>query len=214
RGLAMVASVAANDFGYITIDDVVARILSTLETLSRLERFEGHLFNWYDLKTLQPLQPRYVSTVDSGNFLASLWTLEATCNELATRPLLDAVVLRGIADTLGVMRQIAAAMKKAEHPPAFLHLVGLTMEERVNLEGIIVRLRAAQSIAQDLVLFFNGRETDPRAYWAHQVAKQVATWNVVIDKYFRPVEILVASPSQLMSLGETAHEWRREALAG
>jgi cyclic beta-1,2-glucan glucanotransferase len=213
-GLSMVASVAANDFGYITIDDMVARNLSALETLSRLERFEGHLFNWYDLKTLQPLHPRYVSTVDSGNLLASLWTLEASCNELATRPLMDEGALRGIADTLGVMRQIAAAMKKAEDPPAFLHLIGLTMEEPVNLEQIIVRLRAAQPIAQDLVLFFNGSETEPRAYWAHQVAKQVATWNAVIDKYFRPVEILMAPPSQLMSLGETAHEWRRDALGG
>jgi cyclic beta-1,2-glucan synthetase len=211
-GLSMVASVAANDFGYITIDNMVARNLSTLETLSRLERFEGHLFNWYDLKTLQPLHPRYVSTVDSGNFLASLWTFEASCNELATRPLLDVVALRGIADTLSVMRQVAAAIKNAEDPTAFLHLVGLTMDEPANLEGIIVRLRAAQPIAQDLLLFFNGRETDPRAYWAQQVAKQVAAWNAVIDKYFRPVEILMASPSQLMSLGETAHEWRREAL--
>ncbi len=212
-GLSMLATVAANDFGYITIDELVGRNLGTLETLNRLERFEGHLFNWYDLKTLEPLQPRYVSTVDSGNFLASLWTLEASCNELATRPLLDAVALRGIADTLGVMRQIAAGMNKAEHPPAFLHLVGLTMDEPVNLEGIIVRLRAAQSIAQDLVLFFNGRETDPRNYWAQQVAKQVAAWNAIIDKYFRPVEILMASPSQLMSLGEATHESRREALA-
>ncbi|PYI99121.1 MAG: hypothetical protein DME98_01820 [Verrucomicrobia bacterium] len=212
-GLWMLATVAANDFGYITIDDLVARNLGTLETISRLERFEGHLFNWYDLSTLEPLRPRYVSTVDSGNLLASLWTFATSCNELATRALLDASALRGLADTLGVMRQIAAAMKKAEHPPAFLHLVGLTVDEPVNLEGIIVRLRAAQPIAKDLLGFFNGRETDPRAYWAQQVAKQVAAWNTVIDKYFRPVEILIESPSQLMSLGKASHESRREALA-
>src|SRR5216110_2980820 len=48
-GLWMLATVAANDFGYITIDDLVARNLGTLETLGLLERFEGHLFNWYDL---------------------------------------------------------------------------------------------------------------------------------------------------------------------
>jgi cellobiose phosphorylase len=212
-GLWMLATVAANDFGYITIDDLVTRNLSTLETISRLERFEGHLFNWYDLSTLEPLRPRYVSTVDSGNLLASLWTFATSCNELATRPLLDATALRGLADTLGVMRQIAAAMKKAEHPPAFLHLVGLTMDEPLNLEGIIVRLRAAQPIAKDLLGFFDGRETDPRAYWAQQVAKQVTAWNAVIDKYFRPVEILMESPSQLMSLGKASHESRREALA-
>src|SRR5438046_4624838 len=212
-GLWMLATVAANDFGYITIDDLVARNLGTLETLGKLERFEGHLFNWYDLSTLEPLRPRYVSTVDSGNLLASLWTFATSCNELATRALLDASALRGLADTLGVMRQIAAAMKKAEHPPAFLHLVGLTVDEPVNLEGIIVRLRAARAPAQNLLLFFQGTETDPRAYWAQQVAKQVAAWNAVIDKYFRPVELLMESPSQLMSLGEAAHERRRDALA-
>jgi hypothetical protein len=88
-GLSMLATVSANDFGYITIDDLVERNLHTLETLNRLERFEGHLFNWYDLSTLEPLRPRYVSAVDSGNLVASLWTFETSCNDLAARPLLD-----------------------------------------------------------------------------------------------------------------------------
>jgi cyclic beta-1,2-glucan synthetase len=212
-GLWMLANVAANDFGYITIDDLMARNLGTLETISRLERFEGHLFNWYDLSTLEPLRPRYVSTVDSGNLLASLWTFAASCNELATRPLLDASALRGIADTLGVMSQIGSTMKEAGRPPALLRLAELTTGQPANLEEIILRLRAARAPAQDLLLFFQGLETDARAYWAQQVAKQVAAWNGVIDKYFRPVEILMASPSQLMSLGKASHESRREALA-
>jgi cyclic beta-1,2-glucan synthetase len=84
-GLSMLATVAANDFGYITIDDLVARNLGTMETVGKLERFEGHLFNWYDLSTLEPLRPRYVSAVDSGNLLASLWTFETSCDELAGR---------------------------------------------------------------------------------------------------------------------------------
>ncbi|PYK51408.1 MAG: hypothetical protein DME51_03255 [Verrucomicrobia bacterium] len=212
-GLSMLATVAANDFGYITIDELVARNLGTLETVSRLERFEGHLFNWYELSTLKPLQPRYVSTVDSGNLLASLWTFETSCDELAARPLLDAGALRGVADTLGVMREIGATMKKAEHPLAFSRLMELTASEPANLEEVILRLRTARSFAQDLLFFFKTRETDPRAYWAQQVARQVAAWNAVVDKYFRPVEILMASPSQLMSLGEATHESRREALA-
>ena len=212
-GLSMLATVAANDFGYITIDELVARNLGTLETVSRLKRFEGHLFNWYDLRTLEPLHPRYVSTVDSGNLLASLWTFESSCSELAKRPLLDAGALRGVADTLGLMREITATMKGAEHPPAFVRLAELTTGQPANLEEVILRLRAARPPAEDLLLFFNGRETDPRTYWAQQVAEQVAAWNAIIDKYFRPVEILMASPSQLMSLGEATHESRREALA-
>ena len=74
-GLWMLATVAANDFGYITLDDVAARNLATLETLDKLERFEGHLLNWYDISNLEPLRPRYVSTVDSGNLVGSLWAL-------------------------------------------------------------------------------------------------------------------------------------------
>src|SRR5213595_1606270 len=200
-GLWMLATVAANDFGYITIDDLVVRNLGTLETVSRLERFEGHLFNWYDLSTLEPLRPRYVSTVDSGNLLASLWTFETSCDELATRQLLDASALRGIADTLGVLRQIAVTPKETEPPPAFLRLVELTTGQPADLEEVILRVRAARQPAEDLLLHFRGEETDPRVYWAQQISKQIATWNGVIDKYLRPVEILMAPPAQLMSLG-------------
>ena len=140
-GLSMLATVSANDFGYITIDDLVDATSRTLETLSRLERFEGHLFNWYDLSTLEPLRPRYVSAVDSGNLLASLWTFETSCDELAARPLLDVSALRGIADTLGVLRQIAPSMKEAERPLAFLRLEGLTRDQPANLEEIILRMQ-------------------------------------------------------------------------
>src|SRR6266480_2603848 len=212
-GLWMLATVAANDFGYITIDDLVARNLGTLETLGKLERFEGHLFNWYDLSTLEPLHPRYISTVDSGNLLASLWTFERSCDELAARPLLDAGALRGIADTLGVLGQIAATLKEMERPPAFLRLAELTTGQPADLEEVILRVRAARQPAEDLLLHFRGEETDPRVYWAQQISKQIAAWNGVIDKYLRPVEILMGPPAQLMSLGEATHESRREALA-
>jgi len=212
-GLSMLATVAANDFGYMTIDDLVDRNLRTLETLGRLERFEGHLFNWYDLSTLEPLRPRYVSAVDSGNLLASLWTFQTSCDELAARPLLDESALRGIADTLSVLRQITPNQKEAERPLAFLRLEGLTRDQPANLEEIILRIRAARQLAQDLLLHYRGQETDPRVYWSQQISKQVAAWNDVIDKYLRPVEILMSPPAQLMSLGEATHESRREALA-
>jgi len=181
--------------------------------VTRLERFEGHLFNWYDLKTLEPLRPRYVSTVDSGNLIASLWTLETSCNELAARSLLDTGALRGIADTLGVLRQIAATLDGTRGPPALLRLVELTAGQPADLEQVILRVRAARQHAQHLLRYFHGEETDPRVYWARQISKQVAAWNGVIDKYLRPVEILMVPPAQLMSLGEAAHESRRQALA-
>jgi cellobiose phosphorylase len=212
-GLWMLAAVAANDFGYITIDDLVRRTLGTIDTINRLERFEGHLFNWYDVDKLEPLHPRYVSTVDSGNLLASLWTFKSSGAELAGGSLLAARALRGLADTIGVFRQIASSQMQSEDSPAFLQLVSLTNGEPTDLEEIIMRLRAARDPAQDLARLFREREGDARSYWAQQILQQVTAWNEVIDKYLRPVEILMTPPSQLMSLGEAAHESRRNALA-
>ncbi len=87
--------------------DFVSRCAQTMATLDRLEHYEGHLLNWYNTKTLEPLTPRYVSTVDSGNLVASLWVFERGCEDLLNAPLLGQTCLRGIADTLGVLREEA-----------------------------------------------------------------------------------------------------------
>ena len=75
-GLWMVSVLGAHDFGYVTVDEVTQKLTGTMETIGKLERHEGHLLNWYDIQTLAPLKPRYVSTVDSGNLLGALWTLD------------------------------------------------------------------------------------------------------------------------------------------
>jgi cyclic beta-1,2-glucan synthetase len=212
-GLWMLATVAANDFGYITLDDLTARNLATLETLNQLERFEGHLFNWYDISKLEPLHPRYVSTVDSGNLLASLWTFTISCVELTARSVLDGAALRGLADTLVVLRQVAGLVDEGRRPPALIALEKLTVGASLNLVEIIARLRSARQPAKELAQTFFTDGGDPRAYWPRQLEKQVEAWNEIIDRYLRPLEILAASPPQLMSLGETAHECRRDALA-
>src|SRR5690606_36784962 len=64
----------------------IARIDSTLTTIEALERFEGHLLNWYDTRTLEPLQPAYVSTVDSGNLAGALLALSAALSVRASKP--------------------------------------------------------------------------------------------------------------------------------
>ncbi len=212
-GLWMLSTVAANDFGYITLDDVLARNLATLETLDKLERFEGHLLNWYDISNLEPLRPRYVSTVDSGNLLASLWTLEASFREMDSQTVLDAAALTGLADTLEVLRQIPGPASEHAYQQALLSLEKLTSGTPVDLEDVIYRVRSAARPAKALVQALPADGNDPRTYWVQQVQKQVGAWNAVIDKYLRLVEVLASSPQQLMSLGEFAHECRREALA-
>ena len=82
-GLGLLATLAAHDLGFIETTELVRRIDATLTTIEGLERYEGHLLNWYDTVTLEPLLPKYVSTVDSGNFAGSLLTLSAGLQQLA-----------------------------------------------------------------------------------------------------------------------------------
>ena len=67
----------------IDVTTLVNRLDATLTTVDRLEHFEGHLLNWYDTQTLEPLLPKYVSTVDSGNFAAALLALSSGLREIA-----------------------------------------------------------------------------------------------------------------------------------
>ena len=72
----LLSNIAAYDFGYIGAVEFLRRTEQTLATLTELKTFNGHLFNWYDTRTLAPLEPRYVSTVDSGNLAAALIVLK------------------------------------------------------------------------------------------------------------------------------------------
>jgi cellobiose phosphorylase len=75
-GFLLLSNIAAYDLGYIGAVEFVERTEKTLETLSQLKTFNGHLFNWYSTTNLEPLEPRYVSTVDSGNLVAALIVLK------------------------------------------------------------------------------------------------------------------------------------------
>jgi cyclic beta-1,2-glucan synthetase len=94
-GLWLTSALGAHDCGYLTLNQVVEKLSRTMATIGRLQRHEGHLLNWYDIQTLAPLEPRYVSTVDSGNLLGALWALEQGLDELVQQPLLDGKAFAG-----------------------------------------------------------------------------------------------------------------------
>ena len=108
-GLALTASLAAHDFGYLCVGELITRTTRALAAMDRLQRYRGHFYNWYDTVTLAPLQPAYVSTVDSGNLAGHLLTLASGLEELADRPILDTFVFSGLADTLGELAALTTA---------------------------------------------------------------------------------------------------------
>lgn len=90
-GLMLACSVSARDFGFIDTPGLVVRAERTLATIERMDKWHGHLYNWYDTRTLNPLPPAYVSTVDSGNFVAYLIALRQGLLEYAEERGLDPV---------------------------------------------------------------------------------------------------------------------------
>jgi cyclic beta-1,2-glucan synthetase len=102
-GIALLADLAAQDFGYISVGCLLDRTRKTFSTMARMERYRGHLFNWYDTRTLAPLNPQYVSTVDSGNLAGQLLVLGIGLRKLADEPVLPRRMCQGLADTLRVL---------------------------------------------------------------------------------------------------------------
>jgi len=102
-GLLLNARQAACEFGYLTAPEFAEQTLRTLATISSLRKHRGHLLNWYDTRTLQPLAPFFVSSVDSGNLLASLWTLQQGCLERLRQPVLKRCLADGLIDNLRVI---------------------------------------------------------------------------------------------------------------
>ena len=99
-GLYLLSTVAARDFGWTGTIEAVERLEATFASMSRLARFRGHFYNWYETKNLQPLDPKYISSVDSGNLAGHLIALANACREWRGLPLRDATCLAGIADAL------------------------------------------------------------------------------------------------------------------
>lgn len=95
-GLQMLSVIAARDFGFETLQSTICRIEVILKTIARMPKWKGHLFNWYNIKTLEILGPEYISTVDSGNFLGHLLTVKNSLIDFVERPLFSVTQLEGI----------------------------------------------------------------------------------------------------------------------
>jgi cyclic beta-1,2-glucan synthetase len=107
-GLLALATLAAHDFGYIGRLEVTIRLKNTFDTLERMQRHRGHFFNWYDTRNLEPLPPRYVSTVDSGNLAGALVVVKEGLAELASAPVVAPQRWDGLLDTLAVLAEVVA----------------------------------------------------------------------------------------------------------
>ncbi|GBE14033.1 N,N'-diacetylchitobiose phosphorylase [bacterium BMS3Abin14] len=228
-GLYLLTVLAAGDFGFITLDEVSQRLRNTHSTLKQLKRYEGHLFNWYDVATLRPLMPGYVSTVDSGNFIGSLWTLEHGLKELMDEPIIGPRTFRGIHDTVLILGDaLRDAGLTSKFGKTITELMELTGDPHDELEGMIRGIREIAAPSGKMVLGLRAEvdrypqmhyrklddeELNPvedAAYWAARVDSQIAEWNQIIDRYLKWAEMLFENhPGEIEALaGGERRDWK------
>ena len=209
-GLALTANLAAYDLGYLEAGALIARTTRTLDTLDRLETYRTHLYNWYDTTTLEPLAPRYVSTVDSGNLAALLLVLAAGLDELARAPIARAATFRGLGHTLDVIAApvdgwpaiapvIAALRRELADPPADLAARHATLE-RIAAEALALGRRFADRGQPDAASWAGALEQQARD--AADDLAHLAPWIAVDGSGPRPADdVTLADVAALTAAG-------------
>jgi len=148
-GFALLANLAARDFGYVPAGEALQRLEHAFATMGRLERYRGHFYNWYDTRTLRPLLPLYISSVDSGNLAGHLLTLGAGLREWPDEPILHPEVFAGLRDTVGVLRALAgdnealARLEAELAPPALTLAAAYARLERAAAEAAALAIALA-----------------------------------------------------------------------
>ncbi|MDB4733815.1 cellobiose phosphorylase [Planctomycetota bacterium] len=131
-GMLLMSTLSAYDLGYLGPAGLTFRLKDTLESLARMAHHQGHLFNWYDTRTLEPLEPRYVSTVDSGNLAAGLISLKQGCAEAAATVVLRDVQWEGLLDTVLILEQSVDSASASAETPEKWHPMRRAMDETTS----------------------------------------------------------------------------------
>ncbi|PYE80840.1 GH36-type glycosyl hydrolase domain-containing protein [Pseudoroseicyclus aestuarii] len=217
-GLYLLSIVSARDFGWISLNDAIRRISLTLETVERMEKHKGHLYNWYDTTSLELLPPAYVSSVDSGNFAGHLITVSSALATWARNPLVHRISgLQGLNDTLGVLRD---CLGQIPDDRAAIRPLRQRLDERIAGfekrytaaldDPALVGLRAINLtvIANDISMLASAYDTElggsvgvEVAWWAGAL---VRTCNAINGEIEEPAAEMGPMAARLSALAEQA----------
>ena len=139
-GLYLLSVVSAHDFGWIGLRETADRLEATFATLQRMERVRGHFYNWYDTQTLRPLEPKYISSVDSGNLAGHLIALARACRERSGAADQGRTRTAGVADAIAMAAAELQRLYRATEPyPAAVTAV------QQALSALVTKLDRPQS---------------------------------------------------------------------
>jgi cyclic beta-1,2-glucan synthetase len=196
-GLYLLCVLAARDLRLIDSDGLALRLGRTLASIDQLETWNGHLLNWYDTRTLRPLEPRYVSTVDSGNFLVAIRTLRRGLEEYAP----ECPALAPLLPRLQALEK-GCDLRALYHPRRKLFHIGFDLQTQKPSQSYYdllmseARMTSCYAIATGAV---------PKKHWGalgRTLARQgrfagPVSWTGTMFEYFMPYLFLPAPKGTL-----------------
>jgi len=214
-GLYLLSTLAARDFGWIGAQTATERLENTFRTMNKLEQFRGHFYNWYDTQDLHPLDPKYVSSVDSGNIAGHLLVLGNGCREMIQQSSVAPGVLTGVADGLRLLREAVAriADTKRTHSVTRKQLTNAidsvvamcdpmpadAADWAVRLVGLRERVQTVADIAQTLEQELGDSSNSEFRFWAEAA-------RVCVESHIQDAKILLPwlrlDPPEVVALAE------------
>jgi len=191
-GLYLLSAVSARDFGWLGTLDFTERAEATLATLGNLERFRGHFYNWYDTRDLRPLDPRYISAVDSGNLAGHLIALANACRDWIDRPPPADDGFAGVGDALQLAREARRALPDDRRMHAtspdqidaaiasLAAALGFAEAERTDiatrLEAVIPLAATLTDIVRTLVGEWGDEAGADLLFWSEATQRSLESW--------------------------------------
>lgn len=129
-GLQLLSILSAKDLGFETLSSTVEGVENLIHTVELLPKLKGHLFNWYNIKTMEVLDPQYISTVDSGNFLGDLIALKNGLMEQKGTPVISENLINELKFKIKLSQADAGLEEKYSTFESFL-------EELNNIKEVI-----------------------------------------------------------------------------
>jgi hypothetical protein len=172
-GLLLNARQAACEFGFLTVPEFTALTRRTLATVEKLEKHRGHLYNWYSTESLEPLPPLVVSSVDSGNFVASLYTVRAGTLSLCHEPLVNHRLFAGL-------RTHWQLLQLQNEPSAQLARISLPGPAATGAEWILWLAAAHAALSQAAATNTGDSES---LWWLAETSRRVASILTLLHDY-------------------------------
>ncbi|URZ17704.1 GH36-type glycosyl hydrolase domain-containing protein [Clostridium felsineum] len=183
-GMGLTSNLVAYDLGFIGVVEFTERMDKILTSMESLEMYKGHFYNWYDTKTKNPLSPRYISTVDSGNLVSYLWLISKAIDELKEAPMFNFNFKKGLVDNLNLAsEEIKNNSIKIED--YYKDIKDELVNEDSNLDGIyrlFSRILEKES-------YIGGKIKKENVYWNMKLKNSVNKIRVEFDKLMPWIDI-------------------------